>query len=323
MKILVTGATGFAGSFLIEHLLSTIEKDQENSRIFGTYVSDTFPPYVEFFKDKISLHKLDLTDFAAVKKTIADIAPDQIYHLAAFPSPAASFKDPGAFMHNNINAQLYILESLREHNFFQTRVVVISSSEVYGHVDATELPMTEKTSLNPVSPYGVSKIAQDFLGLQYFNAYQMPIIRLRPFGHIGPRLSDQFAASIFAKKVAEIEKGKREPILTVGNLNTRRDLTDVRDIVKAYTLLMEKGKPGDVYNIGSGVSHKIGDVLEILLSFSETKIQIQEDEALKRPNDIAELRCDYTKMHTLTGWEPQIKLEQSLKDMLEYWREIV
>lgn len=318
-KILITGVTGFAGSFLAEHLIS----QSSEHKIYGTYLSDSGLKNIRSIEKSIDLTRVDLTDFDAVKQMISEIQPDEIYHLAAFPSPAKSFQDPSAYLQNNINGELFILESLKQLNMLDTRVLVISSSEVYGAVTEADLPIDELTPLRPVSPYGVSKIAQDFLALQYTLAYGMHIVRVRPFGHIGPRLSPDFASSIFAKKIAEIEKGTRDPILTVGNLEGRRDLTDVRDIVKAYVLLLEKGEKGEVYNLGSGNSYKTADILEKLLSHSTAVVTITQDPELLRPNDIPELRCDNKKIKELTGWNAEISLDQSLADLLQYWREQV
>jgi GDP-4-dehydro-6-deoxy-D-mannose reductase len=318
-KILVTGVTGFAGSFLAEHLLS----QPSDQQIFGTYLSESGLKNVQHLQDSLTLTRVDLTDFESVKKLIEEVKPDEIYHLAAFPSPAKSFHDPAAFLQNNINGELYILESLKQLNMKDTKVLVISSSEVYGAVSAEDLPIDELTPLRPVSPYGVSKIAQDYLGLQYFLAYGLHVVRVRPFGHIGPRLSPDFAPSIFAKKIAEIEKGTREPVLTVGNLDGKRDLTDVRDIVRAYVLLLDKGNKGEVYNLGSGISYKIEDILHKLLENSSAVVTITQDPELLRPNDIPELRCNNKKITELTGWNPEISIDQSLEDLLQYWREQV
>lgn len=314
-KVLITGISGFAGSHLAELLVS-----QGGNEIHGTYLTDATHRNLRAIQDSITLHHADLTNFDQVKEVISQVHPDIVFHLAAFPSPADSFKDPASFMQNNINAELFILEALRQAELLTTRVLVISSSEVYGLVSPEDLPIDEDTPLRPVSPYGVSKITQDFLGMQYFLAYKMPIIMARPFGHIGPRLSPQFATSAFAKKIAEIEKGQRDPILTVGNLDSKRDLTDVRDMVKAYALLMEKGTPGEFYNIGRGESFQTKYLLETLLRFSSTHIEVKQDEELLRPNDIPELRCDNRKIKQLTDWSPTIALEESLKDTLEYWR---
>lgn len=318
-KILITGITGFAGSFLAEHLLS----DPSEKKIFGTYISDSGLQNIQHLKDSLSLTRVDLTDFEAVKQLIADCKPDEIYHLAAFPSPAKSFQNPAAFLQNNINGELFILESLKQLEMIDIRVLVISSSEVYGAVNERDLPIDEQTPLRPVSPYGVSKIAQDYLALQYFLAYGIHVVRVRPFGHIGPRLSPDFASSIFAKKIAEIENDTREPVLTVGNLEGKRDLTDVRDIVRAYVLLLEKGEKGEVYNLGSGSAYKTGDILEKLLAHSSVVVTVTQDPELLRPNDIPELRCDNTKVTELTGWKPEISIDQSLQDLLQYWRDNV
>jgi GDP-4-dehydro-6-deoxy-D-mannose reductase len=200
---------------------------------------------------------------------------------------------------------------------------VVASAEVYGSVTKEDLPMGEDTPLNPTNPYAVSKLAQDFLGLQYFLSYGIKTIRVRPFNHVGPRQAPNFVISSFAQKIAEIEKGKREPILPVGNLEAKRDFTDVRDMVKAYSLIMEKGEFGEVYNIGSGRSYKISEILEMLLSFSSVKITVEIDKSLFRPIDDPELVCDSTKINKTTGWKAEIPLEETLKDTLDYWRNII
>jgi len=175
----------------------------------------------------------------------------------------------------------------------------------------------------PTNPYAVSKIAQDFLGLQYFLSYGLKIVRVRPFNHIGPRQSPRFVVPSFAKQIAEIEKGKKENILHVGNLSSRRDFTDVRDMVAAYLLSLEKGDLGDVYNIGSGVSRQISKMLDMLLSLSSKKIDVEIDKSLFRPKDDPELVCDKSKFTKQTGWEPKIEIEKTLKDTLDYYRNIV
>ncbi len=313
---LITGITGFAGSHLAEFLV-----DENCYSITGTYNTSKAHKNLEKIQDKLDLRQIDLTEYEGVRKMIEAVKPEVVFHLAAFPSPAESFKNPAGFLTNNISAELNLLQAIKEAGLVDTKVLIVSSSEMYGAVHSEDLPINEETPLRPVSPYGVSKIAQDYLGLQFYMAYHMPIIRVRPFGHIGPRLSADFAVSAFSKKIAEIEKGLREPILTYGNVNTKRDITDVRDMVKAYALLMERGENGEAYNAGRGESYLINDLLEKLLSFSSVKIEKREDETLKRPNDIAELRCDPTKIHSVTGWKAEISIEKSLEDTLNYWRE--
>lgn len=314
-KILITGISGFAGSHLAEYLIS-----QNSSEVFGTYLTSATHKNLNQVQESITLTKVDLMDYEEVEKLIGNIRPDFIFHLAAFPSPAQSFKNPSLFLTNNIVCQLNLLEAIKLNNLKHCRILIVSSAEEYGLVMPEDLPIDELTPLRPVSPYSVSKIAQDFLGLQYFLAFGLQVIRVRPFAHIGPRLSPDFAASAFSKKIAEIEAGKHEPVLTVGNLSSKRDLTDVRDMVRGYDLLLKKGIPGEVYNIGRGESVRTGDLLEQLLSMAKNEIKIRIDDSLLRPNDIPELRCDNTKFINLTGWEPEIPLKKSLEDTLNYWR---
>lgn len=317
-KILVTGASGFAGSHLVDYLISN---NIEN--IFGTYYSEKGIENLEKFKDKINLFKVDLTDEKQTQDLIEKIKPDEIYHLAAFASAAGSFSSPAKTVINNISAQINLLEAVKKQNLNSTRILIISSAEVYGDVDPKDLPIDEQTKFNPTNPYAVSKLTQDFLGRQYFLADNLKIILARPFNHIGSRQSPDFVVSSFAKKIVEIEKGKREPVFPVGNLEAKRDFTDVRDMVMAYALLMEKGKEGQAYNIGSGKSYKISDILNMMLSLSNIKVEIKSDKSLFRPIDNPDLVCDYNKLKNLTGWEPKIKIENTLKDTLDYWRNIL
>ncbi|MGH7203397.1 MAG: GDP-mannose 4,6-dehydratase, partial [Candidatus Levyibacteriota bacterium] len=184
-------------------------------------------------------------------------------------------------------------------------------------------PVDENTPHRPANPYAVSKIAQDYLGFQYNLSYKLPIIRVRPFNHVGPGQAPTFVVSDFAKQIAEIEKGNREPVMRVGNLDAKRDFTDVRDMVRLYSLLIEKGEPGEVYNAGNGVSHSVQEVLDLLQSFSKMKITVQHDPAKMRPSDVPDIMCDRTKVTKATGWKPQISFETTIKDTLDYWRGIV
>lgn len=317
-KVLVTGITGFAGSHLTEYLLSS-----KTYNISGTYLLEESLTNIEFGKERLNLIKADLSEEKTVYKIIKDVSPDIIFHLAALTSPAGSFKNPRKTLTNNISLQVNLLEAVRAHNLLNTKILITSSADIYGLVKEKNLPIDEQTPLMPTNPYSVSKIAQDFLGLSYFLSYKLKTIRVRPFNHIGPRQSPQFVISAFAKQIAEIEKGKRKPILHVGNLETKRDFTDVRDMVAAYILAVEKGKDGDVYNIGSGSSYKISDILNQLISLSYSEIEIEKDEALFRPGDNPNLICDARKFMELTDWKPQISIDKTLKDTLDYWRNII
>ncbi|HVZ67120.1 MAG TPA: GDP-mannose 4,6-dehydratase [Patescibacteria group bacterium] len=313
-KALITGITGFAGSFLAENLVSTGEYE-----VSGTYLSDSSVNNVSSISDKVTLHKVDLQIEEEVNDLISNLKPDFIFHLAALTSPAESFKNPSEFINNNIDVEINLLEAVRRADI-KPRILIVSSAETYGAVKSGDLPINENTPMMPVNPYAVSKLAQDRLGYQYFAAYKIPIVIIRPFNHIGPKQSPDFVVSSFAKKIAEIESGKTEPILKVGNLTAKRDFTDVKDMVEAYRLLLEKGEEGEAYNAGSGKSTEIKSILDTLLSFSDKQIAVEVDDSLLRPIDVPELVCDNTKIKAATGWEPKIPLEQTLKEVLDYWR---
>ena len=317
-NVLITGVTGFAGSYLAEYLVA-----KKEYKVCGTYLFDDSLTNVTIVKDKINLIKIDLFSEENVFKLIKDTSPLLIFHLAALTSPFDSFNNPTQTLTNNISLQVNLLEGVRKYNLFNTKILIVSSADIYGLVKKEDLPIDEQTPLMPTSPYSVSKIAQDFLGLTYFLSYNLKIIRVRPFNHIGPRQSPQFVVSSFARQIAEIEKGKRRPILKVGNLEAKRDFTNVKDMVRAYVTVMEQGKIGDVYNIGSGTSYKISDILNKLVSMSSSKITIEKERGLLRPSDNPELTCDAAKFVKLTGWKPEISIEETLKDTLDYWRNII
>ena len=317
-KVIITGISGFAGSFLAEFLIS-----KKAYNVNGTYLLEESIGNISRLKNKIKLMKADLTKIKGVTEIIRLIKPDYVFHLAALTSPAASFKNPLITIENNIAAEINIFSAIRNNNLRDARVLIVSSAEVYGLVKKEDLPIDEDTRLMPASPYAVSKITQDFLGLQYFLSYNLKTIRVRPFNHIGPRQSPNFVVAGFARKIAEIEKGKTEAVISVGNLEAKRDFVDVRDMVRAYLLAIEKGKIGEVYNIGSEKSYKISDILDKLLKLSKVKISVRVDRRRFRPIDIPELLCNARKFKKLTNWKPQIPIDVTLKDTLDYWRKII
>ena len=315
-KVLITGLTGFAGSFLAEHLLNI-----GGYEICGTFISENSIGNVAHIKDRLDLIRVDLMNKDAVKSLIATKNSDEIYHLAALASPGKSFENPSEVITNNITAQINVLEGVKNESP-STKILIISSADIYGKVSPENLPIDENTPFNPTNPYAVSKLAQDYLGLQYCNSYGLDIIRVRPFNHVGPRQALSFALSDFAKRIVDIEKGATPPVLKVGNLSAKRDFTDVRDMVRAYALLLEKGVKGDMYNIGSGTSHSMQQIATLMQSMSKVTFTLEEDPKLMRPSDTPELVCDNTKMKELTGWKPEIPLETTVKDILDYWRNI-
>lgn len=313
-KVLITGASGFAGGFLAEYLLS-----QNQFEIFGTYHSEKSLQQSPL-KDRITFRQVDLMQTSQVETLINEIKPDHLYHLAAASPVAKSFEDPIQTMHTNIDSQINLLEAIKKAQLSDMKIMIISSAQVYGYVQLQDLPVDEQTSLRPANPYAISKIAQDYLGFQYALSHGLHIIRVRPFNHIGPRQSLGFVVSDFAKQIVDSERGEKEPVIQVGNLEAKRDFTDVRDMVRAYALLLEKGEKGEVYNIGSGKSVSAQLILEMLLSLSMVKITVLIDQERMRPSDTPEIICDHTKISSLTSWQPEIPLEQTLKDTLEYWR---
>jgi len=309
---LITGIGGFAGSHLADHLLATTDW-----QVAGCVLHECdIPPQLQ---DRVLCRAADLRDPKAVYKLMADTAPDIIFHLAALAKVEDSWRDPWPVLANNIQGQLNLLQAVVDLGV-KPRVLVVGSNEEYGLVHPDELPLNEDSPLRPNSPYGVSKVAQDMLGLQYYLSHQIPVIRVRPFNHIGPRQSRGFVAPDFASQIAEAEVGLRPPRMLVGNLEAQRDFTDARDIVRAYHLVSVQGLPGEVYNIGSGQSHSVQELLDVLLSQSRVRITIEKDPARLRPSDVPEVRCDAGRLHQLTGWEPVFSFETSLRDVLEDWR---
>jgi GDP-4-dehydro-6-deoxy-D-mannose reductase len=318
MRILITGITGFAGSHLAEYALS-LGGDIE---VVGIRRWRSRTENIDHFVDQVTMCECDLRDASSVKKLIADKMPDRIFHLAAQSYVPTSWVAPSETLTTNILGQLHIFEALRETGC-GARIQIAGSSEEYGMVYPEETPITEDNPLRPLSPYAVSKVAQDTLAYQYFMSYGTPVIRTRGFNHTGPRRGDVFVTSNFALQIALIEAGKQEPIIMVGNLEAQRDFTDVRDTVRAYWLTLEHGEPGEVYNIASGKAWRIREVLDLLLSHSSVEIEVQEDPERLRPSDVPLLLGDNSRMREATGWQPEIPFEQTTKDLLDYWRERV
>lgn len=304
MRILITGVGGFVGKHLAQHLLDTAP----DSELHGTVLHDSETPF-----STIRYHSLDLQDEGAVRSLISELQPQQIYHLAAQASPRRSFEIPWETLQNNIRAQLNVLLGCIAAQI-KPHILITSSAEIYGPVDDT--PLREDTALRPTNPYAVSKIAQDMLGLQYYLSHKLPIVRARPFNHIGPGQSEGFVAVDFSMQIARIEAGQQPPVMRVGNLAAKRDFSDVRDVVQAYGLLIERGKVGEAYNIASGEAHSIQSVLDTLLSHSSETIDVQTDPARMMPIDNPVILGDARKLRTETGWTPNIPFEATLLDVL-------
>ncbi|MEO0022206.1 MAG: GDP-mannose 4,6-dehydratase [candidate division WOR-3 bacterium] len=317
MKYLITGITGFAGSHLAEYLLNL-----GNGEVHGTTRWRSRTENIEHLRDRIQLHDCDLRDSYSVNRLIASVKPDRIYHLAAQSFVPMSWAAPAETFVTNVIAQINLFEAVRAAGC-DCRIQIACSSEEYGLVLPDEVPIKETNPLRPLSPYAVSKVAQDLMGYQYHQSYKLFIIRTRGFNHTGPRRGHVFVTSNFARQIAEMEKGRREPVLHVGNLDAVRDFTDVRDTVRAYYLILEKGVPGEVYNVATGRGYRIAEVVDILRSHARVKFEVRQDPGRMRPSDVQLLIGDATRLRTATGWEPQIPFEQTLSDLLNYWRERV
>jgi GDP-4-dehydro-6-deoxy-D-mannose reductase len=314
-RILITGITGFVGSHLADHLLRL-----PGLEIFGMRRWRSRTEHIDHLPGHISVVECDLRDQVSVTRAIEKVRPDKIFHLAAQSFVPTSWHAPEESLHTNVVGTLHLFEAVRLAGL-DSWIQVAGSSEEYGMVHPDEVPIRETNPLRPLSPYGVCKVGADMLGYQYHQSFGMKIVRTRAFNHTGPRRGDVFVESNFAKQIADIEKGQKDPVIRVGNLDAQRDYTDVRDVVRAYWLSLEKCEPGEVYNICSGRSWTIREVLDLLLARSKVKVRIEQDPARMRPSDVQILLGNCDRFHKATGWKPEIPFDRTLDDILAYWRE--
>ena len=291
---------------------------RQRYRVHGTIRNKDAEPRAELHEE-VERHPVDLLDRDRVEAVVSRVRPAWVFHLAALSSPAASWEDPAATITNNVGGQANLLNALVRLDPMP-RVLVVGSTDEYGRVTGRRQRLDEDTPLRPLSPYAVSKVAQDYLALQYFLSRGLPAVRVRPFNHAGPRQAPQFAIASFAQQIARIELGRQAPSLKVGNLKAKRDFTDVRDMARAYLLALRKGRPGEVYNIGSGKAVQLGAIVEALIRMSKKKITLEVDARRTRVAEADVYVCDPRRFHRLTGWRPQIGLDRTLRDTLTYWR---
>jgi GDP-4-dehydro-6-deoxy-D-mannose reductase len=310
MRILITGATGFAGSHLVDRLLA------EGHELYALYHQQTTH---QALRTDARLHSVegDLLDEASLVTAVSTARPDIIYHLAGQAYPARSWDTPALTIAVNSGGTANLLQAAVK--WGRPRVVVVTSAEIYGQIDPDELPLTEQTPPQPRHPYGVSKLAAGQLVNLYWERYQLPVVEARPFNHIGPRQALGFVVPDFASQLAAIKLGQQPPTMSVGNLETQRDFTDVRDVVRAYTRLAERGQPGQAYLICSGQPVSIHYLLTTLAELAGVEIEIAYDPSRMRPSDIPCLYGSYARLQRDTGWQPQIHLRQSLADALSDW----
>ncbi len=312
MRALITGATGFVGVHLRRHLLA-----QTDWSLVGTAYPELSPTLLGDSRDR--LIALDLTDAEATTAALDAEQPDLVVHLAAQSHVPTAYRDPWNTLRNNVLGQLNLLEACIALGQ-RPRVLVIGSGEEYGRASTNAMPLTEDHPLRPENPYSVSKVTQDVMGYQYFISFGLPVVRVRPFNHIGPGQSDRFVLPAFASQVAQIEAHKRPPVIDVGNLTPARDFTDVRDVVEAYRLALLHGTPGEVYNVASGRAVAIQSLLDHLIACTELEIELRVDPARYRPADIPVIYGSAVRLQRDTGWLPRITLKQTIEDVLNEWR---
>ena len=321
MNILITGITGFVGSHLAEYCLK-----MPDVKVYGTVFSHHLGDEMDRIKhiqDKVTLIECNLINRVAAAKAIGKASPDVIFHLAAQSFVPTSWKSPEDTLFNNIFSELNIFEVVRELEINPV-IVIACSSEEYGLISENELPIKESNPLRPLSPYAVSKITQEMLAFQYHQSFGLKTVLTRFFNIEGPGRGQDFVASNFAKQIAEIEKGKKEPKVFVGNLEAKRDFTDIRDVVKAYWLASQKCEYGTPYNVCSGKTWTMQEVLDILMKLSTAKnIEVCPDQDRMRPSDVRVLLGDNTKFQEATQWSPTLSFEKTMEDLLNYWRDRV
>lgn len=315
MRALITGITGFAGSHLAEYLLN----EHPDVEVFGTYRWRSRMDNVEHLRSRVKLLEADIRDYTSMHAALDKSRPDVIFHLAAQSFVPSSWTAPNETLNTNVTGQTNLFEAIRALRIDPV-VQIACSSEEYGLVLPHETPIKETNPLRPLSPYAVSKVAQDYLGYQYFQSYGLKVVRTRGFNHTGPRRGQVFVTSNFCSQVAAIGLGLQEPVIRVGNIEAIRDFTDVRDMVRAYWLAVTKAKPGEVYNIATGNGIRISEMLNRLIELSGLDVKIEVDPERLRPSDVEILIGDASKFKEDTGWEPRIPFEQTLNDLLEYWR---
>ena len=319
MRALVTGASGFVGGHLCEHLTA------EGDVVVGLSASGRWPEPLSLLGRSVRIEACDLAriDEAELADLIRRKQPEAIYHLAAQSNPNASFGDPRGTWALNLGGTLNLLEAVKAAAIEpRPRVVIVSSGVCYGNPEPSQIPVTENCPLRPNNPYSASKAAADLLGVQHFLSHGTQVVMARPFNHAGPRQSPTYVLPALALQVAEVEAGIK-PVVEVGNLDVVRDFTDVRDVVRAYRLLALKGRPGEIYNLGSGRGTKLSDALAYLAGQANRPVEIKIDPARVRPVDQPLLVADSTKLQSATGWQPAFTIEQTLSDMLEEFRQAV
>lgn len=313
-KALIIGAGGFVGGYLAECLQKEFDMEVHATKLPSTETQED----LSFLDGRI--YGLDILNKEDIVDLLYTVRPDYIIHLAAQSSVSVAWKRPSLTIDVNIKGSVNLMDAVRE-LYYKPRVLLVGSGEEYGHILEGETPIGEDTKLRPGNIYAATKACQNMIGTIYSKAYDMEIMLIRAFNHVGPGQSPIFVVSDFCKQAAEIEKGLREPVMYVGNLAARRDFTDVRDVARAYGLLLLKGRAGETYNVGSGNAVEIRAILDMIIGMSTANIEVKVDPNKIRPVDVPVIEADITKINMETGWKPLIPLRQTIEEILNYWRE--
>ena len=316
MRILITGITGFVGGHLVERLMAA-----GGHALFGVSRRGQWPATLAHLAPHVKILAGDLTDRARTEAVLREARPDWVFHLAGYANTGGSFRDPDRAWAENLTATRTLYDAIAGSGF-RPRTLFVSTGLIYGEPDRPNEPCDESNTLKPASPYATSKAAADLVSFQYTRSPGLDIVRVRLFNQVGPRQSADFAVPNFARQIAAAEAGKQPPVVETGDLSGQRDITDVRDIVAAFPLLLEKGVNGEAYNAARGESYRIHDLLTRLVAMARIPIQVQQKVEPGRKADTAIARANPAKLRAATGWQPRIPLDRTLADILDYWRTV-
>jgi GDP-4-dehydro-6-deoxy-D-mannose reductase len=313
MRILITGTTGFVGGHLVESLVP------QGHALFGYCRRGAWPAALAHLAGRVELLPGELRDTARVEAVLNHARPDWVIHLAGYANPGRSYLEPDLCWNDNLAGTRSLYDAVAR-TALRPRILYVSTGLIYGEPDEPDGACDERTTLKPATPYAASKAAADILSYQCTRNPGLDIVRVRLFNQIGPRQSADYAAANFARQIAAAEAGKQPPVIETGDLSARRDITDVRDMVAAFPLLLERGQPGEAYNAGRGETFRIRDLLDKLLALARVKVEVRQKSEPGRKADTAVTRADPRKLRQTTGWVPRIPLDQTLADVLDDWR---
>lgn len=312
MRILITGITGFVGGHLVEALLT------QGHALFGVSRRGVWPDTLSHLKGQVELYAADVADGTRMEAVVKQTRPEWVMHLAGYANPGRSYQDPDLCWHDNLTATRTLYDAIARTNL-RPRILFVSTGLIYGEPDEPGGACDERTTLKPATPYAASKAATDILSYQYTRAPGLDIVRVRLFNQVGPRQSADYSTANFARQIAAVE-ARKQTFIETGDLSAHRDITDVRDIVAAFPLLLESGRTGEAYNAGRGETYRIQDLLDRLIAQARVVVEVRQRSEPARKADTTVTRADPRKLRTTTGWAPRIPLDRTLADILDDWR---